>query len=158
MIYIILSRVGHTLFSSRLLISPMLLSCIYRYKLKGFHFKPPQFFKQGRLWWWGNGSTYSSPEGTNCFQHNHSSWLLLHPCRSECAFCLQGNSQTERRVLDIVPSLCQHSKSWDLFSNALPQMWSHTNGLFVHPVSQRSVQQYWAGDQDSQTLKLSLAI
>lgn len=50
MIYIILSRVGHSLFSTqRLLMSPMLLSCVYHYKWKGFHFKSLKFLKQGRL-------------------------------------------------------------------------------------------------------------
>lgn len=119
MIYIILSRVGHTLFSTqRLLMFPMLLSCVY-HKLKGFHFKSLKLLKQSRLGGGEQGvciqllrestasSTISAPGSSSI------------PAGLSAAIHLQSDSQS-KRMLDIVPSQCKHCKALDLFPTAFP--------------------------------------
>lgn len=116
MIYIILSRVGHTLFSTqRLLMFPMLLSCVCHYKLKGFHLKSLKLLKQSRLGGGEQGvciqvlkesavsSTIAAP-GSCCI-----------PADLSAAIHLQSDGQSKRRMFDIVPSQCKHCKSWTCF-------------------------------------------
>lgn len=121
MIYIILSRVGHTLFfTQRLLMFPMLLSCVYHYKLKGFHFKSPKFLKQSRLGSGEQGVCIQVLRESTASSAISAPGSCCIPAGLSAVIHLQSDSQSERRMLDVVPSQCKHCKSLDLFSTAFP--------------------------------------
>lgn len=115
MIYIILSRVGHTLFSTqRLLMFPMLLSCVY-HKLKGFHFKSLKLLKQSRLGGGEQGVCIQVLRESTASSTISAPGSCSIPAGLSGAIHLQSDSQSKRRMLDIVPSQCKHCKSLDLF-------------------------------------------
>lgn len=127
MIYTILSRVGHTLFSAqRLLMFPMLLSCVCHHKL-GFHLKSLKLLKQSRLGGGEQGVCIQVPRESTASSTVSAPGSCCIPAGLSAAIHLQSYIQSKRRMLDIVPSQCEHCKSLDLFSTAFPEMWSHTN-------------------------------
>lgn len=131
MIYIILSRVGHTLFSTqRLLMFPIPLSCVYDYKLKGFHFKSLKLLKQSRLGSGEQGVCIQVLRESSASRAISAPGSCCIPAGLSAAIHLQSDSK--RRMLDIVPSQGKHCKALDLFSAAFPWMWSQTNCCFTH--------------------------
>lgn len=94
-----------------------------------FPFQILSALEEGMVWGLGSGvgvqvpreSTVSSTAPGSCFI----------PESLNAAIHLKSNSQSKRRVLDILPSLCKYRMSCDPFSNAFTLKQSHTNALFA---------------------------
>lgn len=85
----------------------MLLSCVYRYKLKGFNFKSPKFSKQGRLSGGEMGVRIQVLRESTASSTTTAPGSRCIPAGLSAAIQLKSNSPSKRRVLDIVPSQCK---------------------------------------------------